>query len=247
MTNSKIKIFVAGATGFCGQGAVEALSQNPRFQVIAHIRKGSSRRESATKRFESWGAEVLYCEFSELSEKLAELQPKVFASFIGTTKKQMKKHGGSYQSIDYQLNHDLLEIAKKGNNQPLFFYLSSMGAEWGKWNAYLKVRMLIEQELEASTLSYIVMRPGILSGESRDQDRLGEEVGAWFSYKLAGFYKAIGLQGRADATKPLDAPDVGRFVRIVLEEQLVGNEADNEKQERYQIVYELPEIHRLLV
>ena len=244
MTERRIPIFIAGATGFCGQGVVEALCQHSTFRVIAHIRPGSSRLASATKRFEAWGADVLCCEFSELSEELAALQPKVFASFIGTTKAQMREHGGSYQSIDYQLNYELLEIAKKGTNEPLFFYLSSMGAQWGKWNAYLKARLMIERELENSSLSYVVMRPGILSGASRDQERLGEEVGAWFSHKMAGFYEKIGLQARADGTKPLDAPDVGRFVRGVLEKQLLEHKESS--QERTQKIYELPEIHRML-
>lgn len=240
MKDRKVPIIIVGATGFCGQGAVEALSHHPSFQVIAHIRTGSPRQASATQRFQAWGAEVLCCSFSELADEIQTLQPKVLASFIGTTKAQIRQYGGSYHSIDYQLNHNLLEIAKQSKNDPLFFYLSSMGAEWGKWNAYLRARMMIEEELEMSGLSYIIMRPGILSGQSRDQDRLGEEIGAWFSHRLAGFYEKLGLQGKSDATKPLDAPDVGRFVRIVLEEELQKETTKVEK------IYQLPQIHQML-
>ena len=35
---STIKVFVAGATGFCGQAVVLALAKHPKYQPIAHIR-----------------------------------------------------------------------------------------------------------------------------------------------------------------------------------------------------------------
>ena len=117
MTNaSPTKVFVAGATGFCGQAVVSALAAHPKYQPIAHIRPESSRLESATKKFEDLGVVVLCCDFKELPEQLSEHKPRVVSSFIGTTKKQMKREGGSYQEIDYDLNHQLIDIAKKYNS-----------------------------------------------------------------------------------------------------------------------------------
>ena len=232
------KVLVAGSTGFCGQAVVLALAAHPKYQPIAHIRPESSRLESATKKFKDVGAVVLCCDFKDLPEQLSEYKPRVVSSFIGTTKKQMKKEGGSYQEIDYDLNHQLINIAK--THKSAFVYLSSMGVEWAKWNAYLQARYLVEQELKDSRLSYAIIRPGILSG-SRDHSRPAEEVGAWFSHRLANLYQKVGLQNLADGTKPLDAPEVADFVMRIFENTLIIQADQNVRN-----IYELTDIHRIL-
>ena len=167
--------------------------------------------------FKDVGAVVLCCDFKDYLSNYRHTN-LVVSSFIGTTKKQLKKEGGSYQEIDYDLNHQLIDIAKTHNSA--FVYLSSMGVEWAKWNAYLQARYLVEQELQKSSLSYAIIRPGILSG-SRDHSRPAEEVGAWFSHRLANLYQKVGLQNLADGTKPLDAPEVADFVMRIFENTLI--------------------------
>ena len=150
----------------------------------------------------------------------------------------MKRDGGSYQAIDYDLNHQLIDIAKKYNSA--FVYLSSMGVEWAKWNAYLQARYLVEQELQNSNLSYAIIRPGILSG-SRDHSRPAEEVGAWFSHRLANLYEKVGLQNLADGTKPLDGPDVANFVLHIFESTPIIQDNKNIRN-----IYELTDVHKTL-
>jgi nucleoside-diphosphate-sugar epimerase len=230
-------VFVAGSTGFCGQAVVIALAKHPKYQPIAHIRPTSSRLESTKKKFEDVGAIVLCCDFEDLPQQLAEIKPRIMSSFIGTTKKQMKQYGGTYQEIDYDLNRQLIEIAKVHNSA--FVYLSSMGVEWAKWNAYLYARYLVERDLQESNLSSAIIRPGILSG-SRDHSRPTEEMGAWFSHRLTTVYQKLGLQKLADGTKPLDAPEVADFVVHLLEKTNLL------EQKGVQQIYELSDINRIL-
>ena len=65
-SNQQIKIFIAGATGFCGQTFVTALAKNPKYQPIAHIRPQSSRLQTVKKNFEDLGVPILCCEFKEM-------------------------------------------------------------------------------------------------------------------------------------------------------------------------------------
>ncbi len=153
-----------------------------------------------------------------------------------------RKVWGSYHEIDYDLNRQLIEIATV--HEASFVYLSSMGVEWAKWNSYMKARFLVERDLQNSKLSYAIIRPGILSGKSRDQDRPTEELGAWFSHKMAHVYQTLGLQKTADGTRPLDAPEIAMFVGYILE-QVMELQHDIKKG-KIQNQYELADIHKIL-
>ena len=217
-----LKVWIAGASGFCGRGITEALAPHSRFHVMPHIRPSSRRAARLRDEWAALKVDLILEEWATVDETLSEQQPNVIVSCLGTTKRHAKSGGGSYEEVDYGLNRKLIDVAETFERPPHFIYLSSMGTEWGRWNSYLNARMRIEGDLEASKLSYSIIRPGLLSGPSRDEKRSLEGVGTWLSFSISGLYQRLGLQRLSDKTRPLDAPEVGIFVRHLIDRYASG-------------------------
>tara|TARA_B100000674_G_scaffold362956_1_gene305624 strand:- start:47 stop:553 length:507 start_codon:yes stop_codon:yes gene_type:complete len=156
----------------------------------------------------------------------------------------MKQHGGSYRDIDYGLNHTLIEIARQFEKPPYFIYLSSMGVEWEKWSAYIKARADVERELKSSSLPYTVIRPGILSGESRDETRPLEALGAQLSFGISWIGHTLRWSSLSHKVRPLDAPEIASFIGHVLEAYFQNARADPTS---YNSCYLVHHIHQTLM
>ena len=178
-------MFVAGATGYTGREVVrECTSRGLR--TVAHVRPDSPRLGEWRSRFESLGAEIDTSpwELPALRAALEELQPAHVYALIGTTKSRGKKGGSgsavtdTYEAVDYGLSVLLLEAAVACGSSPRFIYLSAMGAEGRPVNAYMGVRKRVEAAVRGSGLPFMFARPGFISGEDRDELRMGERVGA---------------------------------------------------------------------
>ena len=122
LNSSSPLVFIAGASGFCGRAMVRFLAQNSEYIPLPHLRPGSSRTQSVLEEWESLGVDPLICSWDDLEDHLLKRSPQVMMSFIGTTKRNMKKQGGSYRGIDYGLNHTLIEIASRCAQVPYFIY-----------------------------------------------------------------------------------------------------------------------------
>ena len=245
---SSTKIWIAGASGFCGRALVDLLAQQKKFIVIPHIRPSSSRANQLIPYWRKLGLEPVVCEWHLLEEQWFNHRPQVVISCLGTTKRKAKKGGGSYQEVDLEMNQTLIRYAeelqldqqKYNEVRPRHMvYISSMGSEWGRWNAYLRPRLLVEQSLQASTLHYSIIKPGILHGESRDETRIGETVGAHFSQILATFFAFCGFKKLSYHVKPLDAPELAQFLVLLIGEIVEG-------QTRKGVQYPITEIHSTL-
>ena len=221
--NTPLKIWIAGASGFCGRSLVKLLAPQKEWIVLPHIRPSSSRIDRLSLEWKELGLEPIICEWSELEDQFIKHGPDVVVSFLGTTKKQARYGGGDYQEVDLGMNQTLIRLAQEleltQEKQPThFIYLSSMGSEWGQWNAYLRPRLLIEETLQASCLTYSIIKPGILHGETRDEKRFGETIGAYFSYALARFFSVLSLENLAYRVKPLDATEIAQLVQLILKD-----------------------------
>ena len=212
-----LKVWVAGASGFCGRGITHFLAADPRFEVLPHIRPSSSRRSRLEQEWLREGLTPVICDWDAVEAMLITHQPHVIIGCLGTTKKHAKQGGGSYEEVDYGLTIKLMEAATQLNNAPHFVYISSMGADWGKWSTYLNARLRVEQALEDSSLSYSIIRPAILAGESRDEHRAGEAFGEWLSHAFANLFRRLKLRHLSYRVQPLDAPEMATFVGLILE------------------------------
>jgi nucleoside-diphosphate-sugar epimerase len=176
-----VTAFVAGATGYTGREVVRALVAQKK-RVVAHVRHDSPRLEEWRSRFEAEGVGVDTTDWSldAMSATFARIRPDAVFALLGTTKARQRATGGSddYETVDYGLTHLLLEACKRSAPNARFVYLSAAGVSPGTKNAYLAVRVRIEDELANSGLFYTVARPSFITGPDRDETRVGEKVGA---------------------------------------------------------------------
>lgn len=238
------KVWIAGASGFCGRALTRYLANSPHYHPLPHIRPQSSRLDLLKNEWSDLGVEAIICDWIDLEQSFQEQQPQVIISCIGTTKSQAKRGGGGYQEIDEGLNIRLIKWAESLNTPPYFVYISSMGAQWGKWNAYLRARMNVEKALENSTLYHTIIRPALLSGDSRDESRIMESFGSTFSHGLARFYQALGLTHRAHKVRPLDAPEMANFIGYILD--IRGQQSIHKETLSRQSLYSVDQIHKII-
>lgn len=251
-----MKIIVAGSSGFCGQAVIRALATHKDYQVIAHLRTHSSRTQVMQDLCDPLSVEILQVDWDEITTHLQKIQPHVVISFIGTTKKQLKASGGSYDDIDYGLNQTLIEYADSQAVKPCMIYLSSMGLAWASMSPYLQARVKVEASLKQSDLSYAILRPGLLSGESRDESRPMEHMSAIFSHLCARGLRRVGAKNMADAMQPLDAPNVAQFILYLVREyqkyqsqshqSLDQSTTEKDPSSLWRVIHELPDIHKIL-
>lgn len=243
-TPPQLKVWVAGASGFSGRAITDFLSKHSHYQPLPHIRPNSSRLEHLSAEWESLGVSPQVCPWDQIEDQLHEHRPDVIISCIGTTKRQARQGGGSYREVDYALNAQLIRAAEQMGTTPHFIYISSMGAQWGAWSAYLKARMDVEQLLGNSALDCSVVRPAFLSGESRDERRQLEIIGTQLFFGLSRGLSCIGLHRLANHIRPLDAPELSSFIGHILE-RVTGGLAHEQSLYLVHMIHETLSAHQL--
>ena len=212
MTMKAVHVLVVGASGFCGKGTLHQLANKPKYRVTAHVRPESSQVQLMTDLCEELNHSLLMVSFEQLASEIERNPPDVICSFIGTTKKKMKPLGLTYEDVDVRLNQLLIESAKRSSKTPLFVYVSSMGIEWARWSSYLQARVAVETMLKESNLPHLILRPGILHGPTRTEQRTLEEMGASVSRTMGQMALQLGLRRKADEWMPLSAEEIGTIV-----------------------------------
>ncbi len=220
-----MKFFVAGATGYTGSAFVP-LAQEHGHQVIAHVRPGSSSLKDARKGFEASGAmiDVTPWEDAEIASAIDRHQPDVVCCFIGTTRERMKqleaqgKDGAaaSYEAVDFGLTDMLVKACGQADLEraPLFVYISAMGVSKSGLNAYMKARWKAEQSIQSSGLPHLIVRPGFISGEDRQEDRPMERIGATLNDAL---FKTLGVLGAKRLERTYRSMDADELSTAILE------------------------------
>lgn len=223
-----MKCMVFGATGYTGEAVVE-IATTRRHEVVAHIRPGSSKLDEARGAFEELGATVAVVPWEEdaLATLIADLQPDAVFCLIGTTRHRMKaleKQGkdaaqASYQAVDYGLTDLLVRATSRAHREnpdafdapPTFVYISAMGISTDskpRGNAYMKARWQAEQAILSSELPAVIARPAFISGEDREEERLGERIGAVVSDTLLKGLGALGAKKLEQTYRSMDADEL---------------------------------------
>ncbi len=207
-----MKAFVAGATGYVGK-AIVRLGAEHGYQMVAHVRPDSSRLQEHRERFEGFGATVDTTAWDEeaLADTLRELKPDAVFCCIGTTRKRKKKSDEpqeeTYEKIDYGLTAMLARACVDAGIRPRFVYLSAAGTGPKAWGAYMQARWRAEQYIRHTELPWTFVRPGVITGENREEDRPAERIAgkvgdaALFAASLIGF---VGLRRRYRSTNDVE-------------------------------------------
>lgn len=199
-----MKFFVAGATGYTGARLVRAL-RRAGCEVVAHVRPDSRERDARTQEWIGLGAQVDTTPWG--SDWAAVFRARgvthVFA-LLGTTRARGKRAAAAgreetYETVDYGLTMELLRGAEAlvdaPDGAPKFIYLSSLGADAPRGNAYLSVRARVEAALRASRLRFVIARPSFITGADREEARAGERVAAAALDAGLGVLGALGNAG----------------------------------------------------
>lgn len=159
-----MKAAIAGATGLIGSHLLELMKDDA---VIESAQVLSRRPLDLTPKFTVIQGDLMQPHFTG----------PVDAAFcaLGTT---MAVAGG--KEAFYHVDHDLVMAfahAAKEQGAQTFVLVSSIGADAGTSNFYLKVKGETENDLKALGFrSLIILRPSLLMGE-RKQFRIGELFG----------------------------------------------------------------------
>ena len=189
--------FVAGATGYTGRETVRALRARG-VHTIAHVRPDSPRLDEWRTRFGKLGSSVdsTPWQAKAIQQRIEELRPTLVFALLGTTSARARAEAGaSYETVDYNLTHMLMEATRASAADALFIYVSAMGAREDTRNAYLRVRGRIERELRESGVRHLIIRPAFISGDDRDERRPAERRAARMIDGVLGVARILGARG----------------------------------------------------
>lgn len=152
------RVLVAGATGYLGQNIVKELKAR-KYWVRVLIRK-----ESQKALFENVD-EFFIGEITK-SESLTKVCLDIdwVFSTVGITR---QKDGLTYMDVDYQANVNLLEEAKKSKVSK-FQYISAINGDKMRQLKIFEAKEKFVDELKASGLEYVVMRPNGFFSDMKD-------------------------------------------------------------------------------
>lgn len=212
--------FVAGATGYTGRETVRALRER-NVRTCAHVRPDSPRLDQWRTRFEQLGSSIDNApwQVDAIQQRLQQLRPTLVFSLLGTTSARARREAGaSYETVDYNLTHMLLQATRTAAPHALFVYVSAMGAREDTRNEYLRVRGRIERELREAGLRHFVIRPAFISGDDRDESRPAERRAARMLDGLLGVARVLGARGLHDRYATLTGSELARgMVRLALQ------------------------------
>lgn len=158
-----------GATGLTGSALLTALLQDERYKdVKIFVRKTTGI--SHPKLTE------IVVNFEELAAKSAEIKGNHLFCCLGTTLKQAGSQAAQ-QKIDRDYPAQIAQIAAK-NAVGKYIVVSSVGADAGSRNFYLRTKGEMEQEIirAMGEKNVKVFQPSFLLGD-RKENRGGEKLG----------------------------------------------------------------------
>jgi uncharacterized protein YbjT (DUF2867 family) len=146
---AKNKVLLAGATGYLGRYITqELLSRNLETKIIV--------RDKHKVKFDAPNLEIIEAEVTK-PETLDNLfnGVDVVISTVGITR---QKDGLTYMDVDYQVNKNLIDEAKKSGVQK-FIYISVLNGEKLRQLKICEAKEKLGDYLKSSGLDYSIIRP----------------------------------------------------------------------------------------
>jgi len=191
-------VAVIGATGLIGKHLIQNLQNESSVETI----KAIVRRPA---QFSEPKVEEKLINFADPeSFKLAlEGCDAVFCA-VGTTQKKVRGDKQAYRKVDYDIPVNAARFCAEIGCEN-FILVSSVGANAGSSNFYLKLKGEVENTLQKFPIKTIsIFRPSVLLGQ-RNEKRTGERIGQAFMKAFAFL-----LVGKWSRYKPIDATTVSR-------------------------------------
>ena len=207
-----IRIVLVGATGLVGRTLIERAVGRAGVRMTAIARREVALPEGARM-------ELLVADPAHWAEAIAAANADVLAIALGTTWRAAGRDEAAFRAVDKDL---VLACAKaaKAAGVAQCIAVSSVGADAGSGNRYLRVKGEVEEALAKLRFARLdILRPGLIRG-ARAERRLVERVTMVASPLLDRFlhgqlrrYRSIRATALADAILALaSARPRGRFV-----------------------------------
>ena len=165
-----LRIALVGATGLIGSSLIQyGVGRSDLFRII-----GIARREAPLPQ----GArmELLVAETAGWPDAIAAANADVLVCALGTTWAKAGKDEATFRAVDHDLVLACGKAAKAAGIRQIIM-VSSVGADAGAKNFYLRVKGEAEQQLGKLGLTRLdVLRPGLLRGP-REERRPAEKLG----------------------------------------------------------------------
>ncbi len=177
---SSKKALIVGATGLVGKALVRHLLEKDSYEEIVIL----TRRELAIK--DNRLKIVMIDHFDKLSEFKDQMNVQDIYCTIGTTRKKAGSKE-NFLKIDYEYPIELAKLTMDQPNFQQFLMVTSLGADPESPLFYNETKGKLEEALIALDMrSLSIFQPSLLLGY-RDEFRLMEEIGKFFSALLSFF------------------------------------------------------------
>lgn len=178
------RIALVGASGLIGQSLIRLAVGRGDVRIIAVARREVPLPKGARM-------EVLVADPENWADAIAAANASVLVSALGTTWKKSGKDEAAFRSVDQDLVLACAKAAKDCGMRQMIA-VSSVGADAGSKNFYLRVKGEVEQQLAKVGLPRLdVLRPGLLRGargELRPAERLGMVLSPLADLLMQGQY-----------------------------------------------------------
>lgn len=148
-------ILVVGATGTTGKKVVGLLKTSQYFEPVAMVRKESQVDEFLVQDIKTVVGDLA----EDVSHTVLDIDKIVFAAGSG---------GKNVVQVDQEGAKKIIDAAKAGGIRK-FVMLSSMGADQPEkvpeLKEYLEAKQNADKYLQASSIPYVIIRPGSLTNE----------------------------------------------------------------------------------
>ncbi len=192
------RVILVGASGLIGSNLLSELIRSEAIsEILLLVRRSTGVSSSKVKE--------LIVNFEEPNSYSVDIQADIIYSCLGTTKSETPD-SSLYRQIDLEYPLNLAKLGQK-NGVAQFHIISSLGADTGSSNSYLKLKGELEQELKKLTMpSLHIYQPSFLIGE-RKKDRLADKI-------MKPFFRLIDplLIGSLKKYRSIKAADVARVM-----------------------------------
>jgi uncharacterized protein YbjT (DUF2867 family) len=165
-----VRICLVGATGLTGWEMIEQARGRSDVHLVAVARREVRLPPGARM-------EMVVADPADWGEAIAFARAQVLVCALGTTWRKARRDEAAFRAVDHDLVLDCARAAKAHGIEHVIF-VSSVGANSGSGNFYLRVKGEVEQALARMHFRRLdVLRPGLLRGRRRADRRLGERLG----------------------------------------------------------------------
>ena len=203
-----MRILLIGATGLVGSKLTARLLGDPAQEVHTVVRRGSPLKGP--------GLREHVAPASEWPQIVRELRAEVAVSALGTTIKAAGSEA-AFRSVDHDMVLSFAEAARAAGARHMLT-VSSVGANSGSRNFYLRLKGEVEEALERLGFERLdIFRPGLLRGERGGDRRVGERI----AIRLSPLTNAV-MRGPFDRFAAIDADAVAAAMAEAIGETSPG-------------------------